>query len=108
MSAHEKSALFDKIFENCLDRHAPIEKIKIHKNYKRGLSKETLALIKERDLARIESIRACDVNKHILAIKYRKLRNRVIAKIKKESKQAVIDEMRKNNSPLRFLEYSKI
>ena len=31
-SVHEKAALFDKIFEDCLDRHAPIKRIKIHTN----------------------------------------------------------------------------
>ena len=41
VSIHEKSALFDKIFENCLDRHAPVEKIKIHKNYRRGIKRNT-------------------------------------------------------------------
>ena len=51
VSVHEKAELFDKIFEECLDRHAPIKKIKVHTNYKRGLTKETLKLIKERDQA---------------------------------------------------------
>ena len=102
ISVHEKASLFDKIFEECLDKHAPIKKIKIHKNYKRGLSEETLKLIKERDSARLESIRASDCNRHVLALKYRKIRNRVIAKIRKESKEAVIEEIRKNNSPSEY------
>ena len=99
---HEKAALYDTIFENCYDKHAPKKKFKIKKNYKHGLSRETLKLIRERDLARLESVRASETDKHILAIKYRKLRNRVIAKIRKESKEAVIEEMRKNNAPSDF------
>ena len=31
VSVHEKAALFDSIFEACLDKHAPIKKLKVHK-----------------------------------------------------------------------------
>ena len=80
VSVHEKAALFDSIFEKCLDRHAPIKKVKVYSHYKRGLSQETIKLIRERDKARLDSIRASDCNKQVLAIKYRTLRNKVISK----------------------------
>ena len=35
-SVHESAHIFNKMFEECLDKHAPIKKIKIHKHYKRG------------------------------------------------------------------------
>ena len=102
VSASEKAAYYDNLFESCLNRHAPIKKFKIHQKYRKGLSQETLNLIKERNKARLESIRATDTNKHVLAIKYRKLRNKVIAKIRKESKEAVIEDIRRNNSPSEY------
>ena len=98
ISVHEKATFYDKLFESCLDIHAPIKKIKIHMNYRKGLSQETLNLIKEGNQARLECIRATDTNRHVLAIKYRELRNRIIAKIRKESKEAVVEDIKRNNA----------
>ena len=47
VSAHKKAALYDKIFEECLDRHAPIKRIKVHIHYKKSNEHKHLAPNKE-------------------------------------------------------------
>ena len=77
------------MFDKCLDRHAPIKKIRIHTNYKRRLSKPTYALIRERNFARLRVIRADDRSRRVLAQNYRKARNAVTSRIRKEAISAV-------------------
>ena len=43
-NVHESANVFNKMFEECLNKHAPLKRIKIRPNYRRGLSDKTLDL----------------------------------------------------------------
>ena len=98
-SVHESANFFNKQFEQCLDRHAPIKKIKIRPHYRRGLSEQTINLIKERNLARLRALRADDANRHVLAQKYKKARNAVTNRIRRESVLAIRESLMKSQTP---------
>ena len=101
-NVHESADVFNRMFEECLDRHAPIKKIKIHTNYRRGLSDETLALIRERNFARLRVIRADGANKHVLAQKYKRARNAVTSRIRKEAILAVRERLMESKTPSEY------
>ena len=58
-----------------------------------------MKLIKERDKARIEASRGNRLDRFILVQKYKTARNRVTRRIRKESQQAFIDNLKKSSSP---------
>ena len=107
-NVHEQARFFDKIFKETLDRHAPVRKTKIRDNFRNGLSEETKKLICERDATRIERSKCLDVTrKEVLALKYKKSRNAVTSRIRRESKQATIQNISESGNPSEYWRSSK-
>ena len=78
---HQQAEAFDDIIESTLNRHAPLRKTKIRPYFVKGLSKQTLSLIKKRNRLRIQSSRCKDPDlKKSLRRKYTKARNSVCAR----------------------------
>lgn len=75
---------FTTLITEALDECAPVRRFKVNKNYKRGLTKETKELIKERDKVR-QSLKKSPGEKEILHKRYKRLRNRVTNAIRKDT-----------------------
>ena len=73
--ATKMAALYDKFVQNCLDKHAPVRRIKIRSSYSFGLSDETKAKMKQRDNVRLQASHEKGSHKQILIAKYKSLRN---------------------------------
>ena len=77
--------IFTTNINSALDSVAPLKNFQVKSNYKFGISNETKELMKLRDLTR-EKIKSAKGNeRQILSIKYKKLRNSVNQKIRKEN-----------------------
>ena len=83
---NEMAQYFNNRVVEALDECAPWKNIKIQKNYKFGVTKETKELIKERNNVR-KLIHLSPNEKIIIHERYKKLRNRVSNQIKKDTKQ---------------------
>ena len=73
-----------------LDKLAPIKNFKISNNYRHGLSDETKCLLIERDRMRILAGKSTDPDRTIFYEQYRKLRNKCVGLVKKESNGATL------------------
>ena len=99
-SVDQQAEIFDDIYTQTINKHAPIRKTKIRPNFKKGLSKKTLQLIKERDSARLESSRCQDTSKQqFLSAEYKKKRNAVTSRIRKEAKSATLTSFKESGGP---------
>ena len=97
---NKKVEIFTKLITECLDEVAPYGTITIWSNYKFGLSDETKELMKKREAARTMIKETSGPQKQLWNTKYRKLRNIVTSKIRKEiidSKNNRIDSAKDEN-----------
>ena len=99
LDVNKMTEKFDEILEKTLDRHAPVKKIRIHENYRKGLSDETLRLMKERDQARKEVSKCQAEDRDSLVEKYKKARNSVTARIRTEAYQDTINQLTSVEGP---------
>ena len=81
----EKVVAFNKLINESLDEVAPYKTFKVRTNHKFGLSEETKELMKNREHARKMIQKAESSQKQIWNEKYKKLRNVINAKIRKEN-----------------------
>ena len=96
-SVNEMVKSFNINLQTALDESAPWKTITVHTNYKHGLSESTKQLIKERDQIRKSIIKSPN-EKKILHEKYKKIRNRVVNQIRKETKKNNEDRIEKAGS----------
>ena len=82
-----KTSELTKQINEALDECAPYKNVKIRQNFKPGLSDTAKKLIMERDLTRKELSTSKNAEKPMLKAKYKKLRNRTIAQIRKDTIQ---------------------
>ena len=95
----EQAKEFDKIVSDTLERHAPLIKSKIHEQFKKGLSEDTKRLIREREKWRRKLVKCKDPTRiNFLGSKYRKIRNAVTSRIRKEAKRAVLDSIKESGN----------
>ena len=77
--------IFTKNMEEALNEVAPFKSFKVTSHYKFGLSEETKELMSKRDSTR-ESIKTSkSTEKAVLMEKYKKLRNLVTSKLRKQN-----------------------
>ena len=62
LNVHQKAEIFDIALESCVNRHACLKRIKVHENYKKGLSRTTKSLINKRNRLRKAS---CKTQKYL-------------------------------------------
>ena len=75
---------FDSFVRDALDECAPYGNIKMRPHYCKGLSEATKDLMRQRDKARGESLKAEGSMKILLHKKYKRLRNKVVSKCRRE------------------------
>jgi len=85
-NVNEMAEDFNNKVKAALDVCAPWKNIKIHQNYKSGISDETKQLIRQRDDLR-KSIHRSPNEKKVLHEQYKKLRNRVTNQIRRDTQQ---------------------
>ena len=68
-----------------MDECAPVKEFKIRRNYKAGLKEDTIEMIKERDRIRKKIGKVTEEEKKNLQTEYKKIRNSVTAKIRKDT-----------------------
>ena len=78
-----------------LDECAPYKKFKVRKNFQPGLSETAKELMRERDSTRQNISRAADRDKPSLKAKYKRLRNRAINQIRKDTLNMNADRIAK-------------
>lgn len=83
-NVHDMVKSFNNNIQKALDKCAPYKHITIRSGYKNGISDKTKSMIKERDKARLE-IKNSKTEKHIALQKYRTIRNRVTAAIRRDT-----------------------
>ena len=81
----KKVEIFTDIITSSLDEIAPFCAITIRSNHKFGLSDNTKDLMKKREAARLKIKKSVGNEKLIWNTKYKKIRNKVNAQIKKET-----------------------
>ena len=81
----KKVETFTKLLISALDHVAPIKSFIVKSHYKFGISEETKDLMLKRDNTRLKIKNAEITEKNILMTQYKKLRNKVNAKIRGES-----------------------
>ena len=81
----EMAKILNKHIQEALDECAPVKKFKIQKNYKSGLKEDTIEMIKDRDKIRKKIGKATEEEKKNLQIEYKKIRNSVTTKIRKDT-----------------------
>ena len=82
---NKKTEAFTNIIDSALDECAPFKSFKVRQNFKPGLSETARKLIEERDNTRKKIITAKNKEKPLLKAKYKQLRNRTIAQIRKDT-----------------------
>ena len=98
-SANEKAKIFDEIFESTFNRHAPLKRVKVHPNFKHGLSENTKKMIRRRDQTRQKASNLSGDERNVCLQKYKTLRNRIISQIRRESKAATIERINQSGKP---------
>ena len=84
----KKVEIFTEIVTECLDEIAPFGTITLRSNHKFGLTEETKIMMKKREEAR-EMIKRSSGNQKLLwTEKYKKIRNKVTASIRKDTMDA--------------------
>jgi len=91
--------VYDEFVKATLDKHAPYRKMKIHSNYKFGLSQLTLAKMRERDQARKAATLASANERVLLQSKYKALRNLCNRLIRRDSKEATSKRVSESINP---------
>ena len=81
----EKVELFTNMVTECLDEVAPMTEFTIKSMHKFGLSEDTKSLMKKRDWARARCSAVSNNEKKVWTDKYKKLRNQVNSKVRKET-----------------------
>ena len=82
---NEKAEELTKQINLALDECAPYKQFKVRQNFKPGLTEEAKKMMLERDLTRKKIFGASKEDKPALQAKYKQLRNRTIAKIRKDT-----------------------
>ena len=78
--------IITNLVSESLDERAPVKTFKIRNQNKHGISDKTRSLIKERDNARKAINKSTDMDKKVLHVKYKKLRNKVNNELKKDTR----------------------
>ena len=94
----KKVETFTKLLISALDHVAPIKSFIVKSHYKFGISEETKDLMLKRDNTRLKIKNAEMTEKIILMTQYKKLRNKVNAKIRAESVKFNNERINKANS----------
>ena len=94
----KKTDMLAKFMNTALDEVAPIKLFTVKSNYKFGISDDTKEIMKNRDATRAKISKASTKEKSILWPKYKKLRNRVNARIRKETVEFNNKRIEKANS----------
>ena len=94
----KKTDLLAKFMNAALDEVAPVKTFTVKSNYKFGISNETKEIMKKRDSTRAKIPKVSTNEKLILLAKYKKLRNLVNARIRKESVEFNNKRIEKANS----------
>ena len=81
----EKVECFNKLTKECLDEIAPVKSFTVRSNYKFGISEETKKLMADRDQTRMKIKKSENNQKALLMVKYKKLRNLVNSRLRKET-----------------------
>ena len=104
---NEMVALYETFINTVLDKHAPTKKIKIHQNYKSGISANTKRLMKKRDETRKEFAKSTGEERAILHKKYKCLRNKCTSSLRKENKASIKSQIDKASNPSEIWKISK-
>ena len=80
-----KVKLFTTFIDAAMDEIAPIKTFTVKSNYRFGLSENTKKLMKQRDVTRSNISKANNQQKTVLMKKYKILRNKTTASIRKDS-----------------------
>ena len=81
----EMTEILNNNVTKALDECAPVKEFKIQKNYRSGLKEGTIEMIKERDKIRKKIGKATKEEKKALQIEYKRIRNSVTTKIRKDT-----------------------
>ena len=81
----EMTEILNNNVTKALDECAPVKEFKIRKNYRSGLKEGTIEMIKERDKIRKKIGKATKEEKKALQIEYKRIRNSVTTKIRKDT-----------------------
>ena len=101
-NVNEMVEIYTNFINNVLDVHAPIKEIKIRSNYKSGISCSTKKLMNKRDRARKKFSKSNENEKKILHEKYKTLRNKCTALIRKETIENSVRRVERSQSPSEF------
>ena len=82
---NEMVKLFTEKVNRALDKVAPVKTFTVRSNHRFGLSESTKELMKKRDKTRCSIQAAAGKEKQVLLQQYKKLRNRVTGRIRKEN-----------------------
>ena len=108
-SVHEQAGALQDIMKSTLDVHAPLGKFKIRPHFVKGLSEKTKKLIKDREKARVAGNKpGLSANeRHILREKYKRARNAVTSRIRKEAKLATLNSIKESGNPWEYWKSAK-
>ena len=81
----KKVSLFTKNINNAMNEAAPMKTFTVKSQYKFGLSENTKNLMKQRDQTRCNISKANNQQKAVLMKKYKILRNKTTASIRKDT-----------------------
>ena len=91
----EKATEFTREVTKALDECAPYKRFKVRRNFQAGLSETAKAIMRERDSTRKNISRANESDRPSLKTKYKKLRNRAINQIRKDTMNMNADRIAK-------------
>ena len=103
-SVHEQAEAFQDIMKSTLDDHAPLGKFKIRPHFVKGLSEKTKKLIRDREKARVAGNKpGLSANERlILREKYKRARNAVTSRIRREAKIATLNSIKESGNPSQY------
>ena len=105
---HQQAQAFDRILQGTLDRHAPLRRTRIREQFQKGLSEATKKLIRERDVTRQDLLKCHESSRNeILTLKFKKARNAVTSRVRKEAKLATLNSMKESGQPSEFWKAAK-
>ena len=100
ITVHQQAKIFQELLESTLNRRAPLRKVKITPNFRKGLSAQTKELIQKRNYTLKKSNKCKDPNRRkFIRAEYKRLRNEVTFRSRKEGKLSFKNRVKETNIP---------